>query len=399
MVTFGRALRGEWLLDPGVVYLNHATVGATPRRVLAAQQRMREEVERQPAAFLIRGLAAAVDPGGGPYRMRAAAAEVAAFLGVRGDDLAFVPNATAAVNAVLRSFPLRAGDEVLVTDQGYGGVTNVARYVTRGVGATLREVRLPPAAEGPDAVVAAVAAALGPATRLLVVDHVTSGSALVLPLARIAAECRARGVVVLADGAHGPGHLALDVAALGVDFYAANLHKWALAPRSCGVLWVAPERQADLHAHVVSWGLDQGMAAEFDWLGTGDPTIALCAPEGLRMLQEWGAADVYARNHEVAWAGGRLLAEAWGTTVPAPEEMVGAMVSVPTPPVFGRTDEDAWALRGRLLHEHGIEVSVRAAAGGTAVRICAHVYTEPAEVERLAGAVLELAAGRQTGTG
>jgi len=278
---FGRAaLERDWGLDPSLVYLNHGTVGASPRRVLAAQQRIRDEIERQPSRFLLRELAdqGMTRPGHDRPRIRVAAEAVAEFLGARGDDLVFVDNATTGANAVLQSLELEAGDEILVTDLGYGAVTNTARYVTRRRGASVRVVEMPWPPEA-RAVLRAIEQGLTPRTRLAIVDHITSETAAILPIADVAASCRARGVPILADGAHAPGQLALDIGALGVDWYTGNLHKWAWSPRSCGILWAAPPRQAAVHPTVISWNLDQGFTAEFDWIGTRDPSAALAAPE------------------------------------------------------------------------------------------------------------------------
>ena len=228
------------------------------------------EIELQPARFMLRELA---DVGEIPFhsvpRMRAAAAKVAEFVGARADDVAFVDNATTGCNSVLRSLRFAAGDELLVADHGYGAVTNTVRYVAERAGATVKAVELPypgPSGTTPESIVAAIEAALTARTRLLVIDHITSGSALVLPIAEIAARCRARGVLTLIDGAHAPGALPLDIPALGVDFYTGNLHKWAMAARSCALIWAAPQHQAELHPTVISWGYGRGMAAEFDLL-------------------------------------------------------------------------------------------------------------------------------------
>jgi len=203
----------HWLLDPTVTYLNHGTVGASPRRVLAAQQRIRDEIERQPSRFLLRELSSTTVgmPRSSPPRLRAAAELVAAFLGARGEDLVFVDNATTGINAVVSSFDLRDGDEVLLTDHAYGAIRNAVSFHAASRGARVRAVELPSPDRGPSAFTETVLAAIGPRTRLAVVDHVTSESALVLPIAEIAAGCRARGVALAVDGAHAPGALALDV--------------------------------------------------------------------------------------------------------------------------------------------------------------------------------------------
>ncbi len=388
MSHFGAAMRAEWCLDPAITYLNHGTVGAPPRRVLAAQQAIRDEIELQPARYLLRELTGlqGANPPAVP-RLRAAAAEVAAFLGARRDDLVFVDNATAGVNAVLRSLDLTAGDEVLAFDHAYGACVNAARLVARERGATVRICELPWPLVAPEQVVEALAAALGPRTRLALLDHIAAESALVLPLAEMAALCHRHGVLVLADGAHAPGSIAVDVPGLGVDYYTGNLHKWAWAPRSCGILWAAPERQAGLHPPVISWGLDQGFCREFDWVGTRDPSPYLAAPAGLAMMRELGVEAVARYNHQLAWEAGQRLCRTWGTTVATPEAMVGTMMTVPLPASLGGDRPAATRLRDALLFEDCIEVQLHAWRGQLWVRASAQIYNDLADVERLARAV------------
>ncbi len=388
-MTYGRHLRGEWLLDPAITYLNHGTVGATPRRVLEAQRAIQDEVERQPSRFLLRELAAISSgyPGGGRPRMRVAADAVGAFVHADGNDVVFVDNATTGANAVLRAFPFEAGDEVLVSDLGYGGVTNAVAYAARERGAVVRTVVIePPFRAG--AIADAFERAAGPRTRLAVVDHITADTALVLPLADIAGRLRRLGVAVLADGAHAPGSIALDVPSLGCDWYTANLHKWALVPRSSGFLWTAPERQASTHAPVISWGLDQGYTTEFDLVGTRDPSAHLAAPAAFAFIDELGGLPaMHAYMHDLAWNGAHLLADRWGTVLDTPRELLGAMVTVMAPEHVGGTAADATLLRDRLLLDERIEVKVQAWRGRVHLRVSAQVYNELADFEQLADAV------------
>jgi peptidase E len=216
-----------------------------------------------------------------------------------------------------------------VTSLGYGGVTNAARYVARTRGATVREVALAHAGTSPDAVVEAISAALGERTRLAIVDHIASNSALLLPIAAVAERCRGRGVPILVDGAHAPGAIALDLPSTGADWYVGNLHKWAWAPRSSAFLWVRPEHQATLHPAVISWGLDQGFTTEFDLVGTRDPSPWLAAPAALELLAEFGAEEVRGYNHDLAFRAGERLAERFETDFRTPRSMVATMVSVP----------------------------------------------------------------------
>jgi isopenicillin-N epimerase len=392
MRPFGNAMRPEWPLDTDVTYLNHGTVGVTPRRVLAAQQAIRDEIERHPSAYLLRELTSIVvgRPRPDKPRMRRAADAVAEFLGARGDDVVFVDNATTGANAVLRSFPLEAGDELLVTDLGYGGVTQAAAYAARERGASVRTATMPYPVRSDAQLVDACAAAIGPRTRLAVIDHITSQSALIMPLAEIARQCRARGVAVLGDGAHAPGAIPLDIPSLGVDWYVANLHKWMWVPRSSGILWASPERQRSLHPAVISWGLDQGFTAEFDLPGTRDPSPHLAAPAAIAMMRELGVADVQQYNHSLAWAGAQRLADRWATPFETPEPLIGTMATVAMPGAAGRTNDDALAVRDRLFADR-IEVQVHAYKDRLHARISAQIYNSLDDIDRLAEAVVRMA--------
>ena len=388
-------MRSEWLLDPDVTYLNHGTVGVTPRRVLAHQRAITDEIERQPARFMLRELADTDGTATTLPRLRVAAAAVAEFVGVAAEDLVFVDNITTGANAVLRSFPFKTGDEIAVTNLGYGGVTNTAAYVARTTGATLRTIELPQPGAAADEFIEAIAAGLGAHTRLLIVDHITAATAMVLPLAQIAALCHDRGVLVFADGAHVPGNIPVDIDSLGVDWYAANLHKWAWAPRSCGLLWSAKQHQGYLHPTVISWGLDNGIAAEFDLLGTRDPSAALTAPFSIELLDEFGGDEgvtaIYRYNHELAWWAGQHLAECWGTRFATPEAMIGSMVNVRVPAGLGTTKDDAGRLRAQL-DDAGIEVPVFAGTDQLTLRVCAQIYCDRADIEHLGDAVAKSAA-------
>lgn len=399
MSDVGHPMLRHWLLDPDVAYLNHGTVGATPVRVLAAQQALREEIERAPARFMMREL---TDTFPAPWRhesrLREAARSVATFVGAHAEDFVFVTNVTTGMNVVMQSVALAPGDEILITDLAYGAVTITAHAVARRAGAKVRTVAIafPPRASGE--IVAAIRAGLTNRTRLVIVDHVTAMSALVLPVADIAEVCRAQGVPVLVDGAHAPGSIDVNITALGVDWYAANLHKWALAPRSCGFLWARSDRQADLHHPIVSWGRDKGFLAEFEQHATHDPTCALAAPAAIALLQEWGWPSVRDYMHGLAWEAAQRLTAAWGTSLTTPEEMVGAMVTVPLPAEAGSTDADANGLRLALLEEDKIEVQLHAASGRLWVRVSTHIYNDASDIDRLATAVRRRLGGAPAGS-
>lgn len=388
-MEFGRSVLPLWPLDPAATYLNHGTVGVVPNRVAEAQQALRARIERHPAKFMLRDLWSFTGSAtGGPTLMRQAAAEIAAFVGAKAEDLVFVDNTSTGVNAVLRSMTLLPGDELVVTDHLYGGLVTAVNYAARTSGAMVRTVEMPYPAFDPQASVERVAAAVNDRTKLVIVDHIAAESAIVFPVRDIVRACKAKGATVLVDGAHVPGALPLDVSAIGADYYVANLHKWAMAPRSSAFMVVAPEQQATLHPPVISWGLDQGFLQEFDWVGTRDPSPWLVAPDGIRFLEDLGYAALRQYNHDLAWHAAQCLTDRWGTPLEIDESAVGCMVSVMAPESIGTSKPDAVRLRDRLLFEHNVEVQVHARAGRVWVRVSAQAYNDRSDIEKLGHAVM-----------
>jgi isopenicillin-N epimerase len=318
----GRAVRHEWPLDWSWLTVNHGSFGATPRVVLAAQQDWRRQLEAQPTRFMHERLQAG---------LVAAAARLGVFLGADGNDIGFLDNATTGCNTVLRSLRLAPDDEVLVLSHGYGAVRNTVRFVTERAGARMTEAVVPFPRPDAAAIVASIAAALTGRTRIAVVDHITSGSALVLPLHAVISACRAAGVPVLVDGAHGPGQVTLDLGSLGADWYVGNCHKWLCAPKGSAFLWAAPDRQAELHPLTISHGYGQGFRAEFDWTGTRDSSACLAIPTAIDFHHRLGDAVLRARNVALAAEGARLLADRLGTEVGTTGALAGAMGVVRVP--------------------------------------------------------------------
>ena len=370
---WGQAARRLWRLDPRWLSVNHGSFGAAPRPVLAAQAGWRRRMEARPGQFFRRELAPA---------LRAAAGRLATFLGAEAQDVGFVANATEGCNAVLRSLAFHPGEEILVLDHGYAAVRNAVRHVAARAGAQVTEAVLPFPRPDPAAIVAAVAGALTPRTRLAVIDHITSPSALVLPLADIVAACRARGVAVLVDGAHGPGQVRLDLPALGADWYVGNCHKFLCAPKGSGFLWAAPDRQAGLHPTVISHGYERGFTAAFDWTGTRDPSPFLAVPAALDFLAELGGPALLARNVRLAAAAGALLADFLGTETGSAGPTAGAMTAVRLPLPGPATAEHAAALQERLLDARA-DAPVHVIRGAIWLRVSAHAYNEIGDYERL----------------
>jgi isopenicillin-N epimerase len=381
----------DWTLDPTVTFLNHGSFGACPRSVLELQTRLRAELEAQPVRFLSRELEGRLD---------AARAALGAFVGADPDDLAFVPNATAGVNSVLRWLDLSPGDEILATDHAYGACRNAVDAVAARAGARVVVATVPFPVSSPDVVVERVLAAVTTRTRLALLDHVTSATGLVLPLARLVTELAGRGVDALVDGAHAPGMLPVDLTALGAAYYAANCHKWICAPKGSAFLHVRRDRQAGVRPLSISHGATDDRSdrsrfrLEFDWTGTDDPTAYLCVPEALRVMSgalPGGWPAVMARNRSLALRARELMVEALRTTMPAPESMIGSLAAVPLPALTTPVPRRRDPLQMALL-ERGIEVPVTRWPGGTqrAIRVSAQLYNAAGDYEKLAAALAEL---------
>jgi isopenicillin-N epimerase len=382
-MRLGTALRDEYGLDPAFLTVNHGSYGATPRAVLAAQDIWRARMEAQPTRFMTLEL---------PGALRAAASRLAAFLGVDSDELAFVENATVGCNAVLRSMDLAAGDEILVLDHGYGAVVKTARYVAARVGARVVEAAIPFPAMDEAALVAEIAARIGPRTRLAVLDHITSPSALVLPVAAMAAACRAAGVPVLVDSAHAPGNVEFDVLELGADWVTGNCHKWLSAPKGCAFLWARRERQAGLHPVTISHGYGAGFLAEFDWTGTRDPSAYLSVGAALDHHERLGGAVLRERNTALASEATALLAARLGTESPTLGRAGGCAMGLVRVPLPGTVDSArALSVRAALL-KRDTDAAVQALGGSAWLRVSAAAYNELNDFARLAELLCEFLA-------
>ena len=374
MPLLGKAVRHEWALDREFLSVNHGSFGAAPRVVLAAQDDWRRRMEHQPGRFMRAVF---------PDALRHAADRLGAFVGADGKDIAFVDNATTGCNAVLRSLRLQADDEIVVLSHGYGAVRNTVRHVAERAGARVVEAEVPFPQPQTDAILARIAGVLTKRTRLAVVDHITSGSALVLPLRQIVALCHDAGVPVLVDGAHGPAQVPLDMRAIGADWYAGNCHKWLCAPKGSAFLHATPDRQQDLHPVTISHGFGKGFLAEFDWTGTRDPSAYLATPAAIDFHHRLGGQALMARNTALAAEATALIARRLNTEAGTSGALSGSMGVVRLPIAGPATQERSTELRARLLAA-GTDAPTHVLAGAIWLRISAAAYNEIDDYERLA---------------
>jgi isopenicillin-N epimerase len=378
-----------WCLDPAVTYLNHGSFGACPSVVLEAQAALRSEMEREPVDFLVANL---------PARLDAARVTLSAFLGAAPEDVVFVPNATAGVNAVLRSLSFGPEDELLLTNHTYAACRKTVDFVAQRCGARVVVANLPFPCRDEEDIVAAVLQRVSPRTRLALLDHVTSPTALILPLERLVSELRARGIDTLVDGAHAPGMVPIGLSNLGAAYYTGNAHKWLCAPKGAAFLHVRRDRQAELHPNVISHGLAAGFHAEFDWTGTFDPTPWLCIPHALEFiggLLPAGWPQVMAANRALTLQARALLLKTCAGDLPCPESMIGSMASIPLP--VPEAGSPAARLDFRGLHawfrERGVETWLYADPVPL-LRISAQLYNHLDQFRHLATLLEEALRGR-----
>lgn len=385
----------HWTLDPEITFLNHGSFGACPSPVLEAQRGFQDQMEREPYRFFIREA---------PALLADARHALGRFIGASPDDLAFVPNATTGVNAVLRSLSLTVGDELLVTTHEYNASRNALDYVANENGARVVEVALPFPLASADEIVEAVLKRVTANTRLALLDHVTSSTALVLPIQELIQALEARGVAVLIDGAHAPGMLDLDMEALAASYYTGNCHKWMCAPKGAGFLWVRADRRESVRPAVISHGANAPVSkrerfrAEFDWMGTDDPTAIFSVPEAIRFmggLLPGGWAELRSCNHALAVEGSRIIADAFGLEAPCPETLLGSMATIPLPgserfpPPTAGSEMIQDPVHDVLFDEHRIEVPIlrNPVDSGRMVRVSAQLYNQREDYERLAAAL------------
>jgi isopenicillin-N epimerase len=393
----------HWTLEPTVTFLTHGTFGATPRVVLEAQQAWRDRLEREPVRFLDRELE-------GP--LAEVRERLGAFIGAAPEDLAFVSNATTGVNTVLQSLRFAPGDELLATDHEYNATINALRHVATRDGARVVIAPIPFPIRSPEEALEGIIGAVTAQTRLALVSHVTSTTALVLPLERIVGELADRGVDTLVDGAHAPGQVPLDLDRIGAAYATGNAHKWLCAPKGAAYLHVRADRRGGIRPLVVSHGANDRRTdrtrfrAEFDWTGTLDPTAILAIPAALDFLgalRPGGWPALMASNHALALEARERVGAAVDAESTAPDVMIGAMAAVPLP------DDLPADVKARLYDDYRIEVPVStwpvdaALESGEAprarlLRISAQAYNDVGQMDELASALRSMR-GAASGAG
>jgi isopenicillin-N epimerase len=376
-----------WLLDRSIYFLNHGSYGAVPRIVLAYQQELRERMERQPLAFLGRDLESLLDD---------VREILAGFVGIPADDLVFVPNATFAVNAILRSLSWQKGDEIIITDQTYNACKNAVQYIAEREGVSIALATVPFPLSSPEEITGAILEKVTPRTKLVLLDHVTSVTALIWPVGEIIGKLNELGIDTLVDGAHALGFLPLEIGRMAPTYYTANCHKWLCSPKGAAFLYVRPDQQERIRPLSISHGansprLDRSrFQLEFAWTGTDDPTAYLSVPRAIDFLQSLypgGFPALWQRNHEITIKARNILGKILKVAPPCPENMIGSMASIPLPQI-NLTGEELYQ---KLIEKYSIEVPIMPwREGGKVIRISVQAYNAIEQYEYLAHCLAEI---------
>lgn len=387
----------QWQIDSSLTFLNHGCFGSVPRVVSEFQNNLRDQLENDPIRFLApeRELEQKLD------EVRRCIGRLA---GADPNNLVFVRNSTDGVNAVLQSLRLDPGDEIVITNHGYNACNNVARFIAKRFSAKVRIAEIAYPIQGPEQVIDSVRSQMNRRTKLLLVDHVTSPSAIIFPVTGLIELAKSYGSKIMVDGAHATGMVPLHLEDWAPDYYTANHHKWLCAPKASGFLYVRPELQESVHPTVISHPYNTErpgrtrFTASFDWVGTHDPTPILAIPAALEFLKSLHGDEIdglLRSNHEALLEARDLLCDEMGIDSPAPDSMLGSMLSIP---IKGLPVEQAPQLADRLRQQFRIEVPVygglkdaeNRSLGTSLMRISIQSYNDRGDVEKLVSALRKL---------
>jgi isopenicillin-N epimerase len=385
----------HWQLDPEVVFLNHGAFGACPIAVLEAQQAFRRQLEQEPLRFVMREYEPLLD------RARTA---LAGFVGADPADLVFVSNATTGVNSVLRSLSFSPDDELLTTNHAYNACCNALKFVAERSGAKVVVANIPFPLDSEAQMTQAILSQVSPRTKLVLLDHVASPTAVIFPLSSLIQSLSAQGIDTLIDGAHAPGMLLLNLQSLGATYYTGNCHKWICAPKGAAFLYVQRDRQAHIRPLTISHGANSSRTdrsrfqLEFDWTGTQDPTAYLCVENAIAhiaTLSPQGWAGVMAHNRALALQARELLCAALEQPVPCPAEMIGAITAIPLPQNFGMPATTVGGIdpvQNWLWEKFQVEVPIIPWFNPTQklIRISAQMYNDLDQYRYLADALKQM---------
>jgi len=367
-----------WTLDPKIIFLNHGSFGATPKVVTEAERRLYDRMESEPVRWVREEL----------YPLLGYTRKIVAdYVGANSTDIVIVPNATTATNALLRSFPFKKGDKILHTNFVYAAVRTTMQYVSKVNSVTLVEIPLQFPISNQQIIQAFVDYMnKNPEIVLIILDHITSPTAITMPIEKIIDEAHKRGMQVFVDGAHVMANLPINLNKLNADYYTSNGHKWLATSKGAAFLWVRADHQDMVHPTVISFGYLQGYAQEFQWTGTNDYSAFFTFPVAIEFNQALGTTKVMNYIHDLATSAANNLAQKWKTRVLNPPEQSSAMAVIQIP----KSNYTADYIFNKLFQDYNIEVPVYPLDGNTYVRISSYIYNAKEDYDLLGDAVLKI---------
>jgi isopenicillin-N epimerase len=385
------SFESHWKHDREITFLNHGSFGSTPTEILNLQNEYRTKLEAEPIRFMVREFEGLWDD---------ARSKTATFLGTAASNLVFVKNTTMGVNTIFHSLEFNEGDEVLVHSHVYGACLNTINYYAKKKKFTVKIAHVPFPIQDENEVTEALVQAISPKTKLLFVDHITSATGIIFPVKEIVKQFHQRGIEVFIDGAHAPGMVDLQLDELGADYYTGNAHKWICSPKGSAILYVLPEKQKNIIPLQISHNYDKSneWAKQFLWPGTDDYTAYLCVPAAIEFMSKifpGGWKELRERNRNLSLTGRKLLSEKLGTSLPAPDNMIGHLANV----YLGKAEVPTYGfnyihpVQDELFNKYKIEVPVFVYNRNEPriwVRIATQCYNDISQIEYLGDALFQI---------
>lgn len=378
-------ISNEFVLDSEVVFLNHGSFGACPRTVIEEYQKWQMRLERQPVRFLQREL---------PGLLADARKRLAEYLGATATEIAFVPNPTFAANTIARCLPLSSGDEVLITDHEYGACRFAFQFAAEKKGFRVVEQAIPLPVESNEAIVDTFWKGVTKNTKLIFISHITSATALALPVKEICQRAQEAGILTMIDGAHAPGQIDINLHEIDADFYTATCHKWMCAPKGSGLFYVREDRQAMIEPLVVGWGWgpektfhrENEFLEYHEWLGTHDPSAYLSVTAAMDWQKAHFPEEARQRARDLVRQAVSSSSEIEGIERVHPDSYFFQMGLID----ITAKQRDAAQLKAELYDRYQIEVPVIRWQDRTFIRVSAHAYTTEKDIQTLVQALADL---------
>ena len=378
-------IKSQFLLDTSITFLNHGSFGACPKPIFEEYQRFQLELESDPVNFIQKKL---------PIYLKEAKIPFAKFIGCQIEDFFFTPNPTFAINTVMRSIKLQAGDEILTTNHEYGAMDRTWNFFCKKSGAKYvrQEISLPIVSK--EQIIEEFWKGYNSNTKIIFLNQISSSTALLFPVKEICDKARQLGLITIIDGAHVPGHIDLNITDLNPDFYTGTLHKWMLAPKGSSFLYVKKEFQNDIDPLVVSWGYESLMPSESQFLdyheyqGTQDVSQYLCTPKVIEFLEENNWKEKSKACRKLVLENYQRFCDLLNTKpiCPISEEFLGQMASIPI------NTEKPLELKELLLNKYKIQIPIMPLNGKIYIRYSINVYNTVEDLNVLYRALYDIIA-------